>query len=163
VQCSPEHLGECVRILFVDDEDDRLAQLGEGRRQRRRCVFGGEAQGGRTGEHRVVDRGVVAPEVDVGVCDAGQDIAGGAGVGTGGPNRIGELAEPIHGDGIGDFLHAREVLVQDRLAVFDLGRQSTGGDGIPAFGLGQTPGRCDDQASASGTLTCTAIIDGHTR
>ena len=94
--------------------------------------------------------------------DAGQGVAGCVGVGAGGPHHVGELAEPVDGDGIGEFLHAREVLVQDRLAVFDLGGQPTGGDGIPAFGLGQLAGRCDDQPTAGGSLTCTAIPNGHT-
>jgi hypothetical protein len=34
--------------------------------------------------------------------------------------------------------------------------------GIPAFGLGQLAGRCDDQPSAGGPLTLTAILDGDT-
>ena len=56
--------------------------------------------------------------------------------GSGGPNHIGELAEPVVGDGLSDLFHAGEVLVQHRLAVLDLGGQPTGGDGIPAVGLG---------------------------
>src|ERR1700745_3250290 len=60
VQRGPQHLGERVRILLVSDEADRLSQLGEGRRQLRGCVLGGEAQGGRAGEHRVVNGRVVA-------------------------------------------------------------------------------------------------------
>ena len=34
MQCGPEHLGECVRILLASDDADRLVQLCEGRRQR---------------------------------------------------------------------------------------------------------------------------------
>ena len=74
------------------------------------------------------------------MCNPGQGVAGRAGAGAGGPNHVGELAEPVDGDGISDLFHAGEVLVQDRLAVFDLGGQPTGGDGIPAFGLGQRDG-----------------------
>ena len=94
--------------------------------------------------------------------NSGQGVAA-AGVGAGGPNRIGELAEPVDGDGISDLFHAGEVLVQDGLAVFDLGGQPTGGDGIPAFGLGQLAGRRDDQLSAGRPLALTAIFDGHDR
>jgi hypothetical protein len=82
--------------------------------------------------------------------------------GAGGSNHIRELAEPVDGDGLSDVFHAGDVLVQHRLAVFDLGGQPTCGDGIPAFGLGQLAGRCDDQPSAGGPLTLTAILDGHT-
>jgi hypothetical protein len=130
----------------------------------KRCqITGGEVQGGRTGEHRVVNGRVVAGEVQVGVCGPGQGVAGRACAGAGGPNHIGELAEPFDGDGIGDLLHAGEVFVQHRLAVLDLGGQPTGGDGIPAFGLGQLAGRCDDQPSAGGPHTLTTIFDSHTR
>ena len=103
---------------------------------------------------------MVVGEVEIGACNSGQ---GNAGVGTGGPNRIGEFAEPVDSDGISDLLHAGEVLVEDGLAVFDLGGQATGGDGIPAFGLGQPAGRCDDQLSASRPLALPAIFDGHDR
>src|SRR5262249_6953433 len=78
-------------------------------------------------------------------------------------NHLGELAEPVDGDGIGDLFHAGEVLVQDRLAVFDLGGQPTCGDGVPAFGLGQLASRCDDQPSTGGPLAFAPILDGHTR
>ena len=93
---------------------------------------------------------------------SGPGRRGGVGVGAGGPHHIGELAEPVDGDGIGELLHAREVLVQDGLAVFDLGGQPTCGDGIPAFGLGQLASGGDDQPSASGALSLTTILDGHT-
>ena len=97
------------------------------------------------------------------MCNPGQGVAGRRGAGAGGPSHIGELAEPVDGDGISDLFHAGEVLVQNRLAVFDLGGQPTCGDGIPAFGLGQLAGRCDDQLSAGGPLTVTAILNGHTQ
>ena len=51
------------------------------------------------------------------------------------------------GDGISDLFHAGEVFLQQRLAVLDLRGQPTRRHSIPAFGLGQPAGRCDDQGT----------------
>jgi hypothetical protein len=96
------------------------------------------------------------------VGNPGQRPFGRAGARAGGPNDLGELAEPLDGDGIGDLFHALKVLVQHRLAVLDFGRQPTGGHRVPALGFGQRASRCDDQLPAGGALTRPAILNGHT-
>ena len=48
-----------------------------------------------------------------------------------------EFAESLDGDRRGDVFHAREVFVEHRLAVLDLGRQPAGGDGLPTVFLGE--------------------------
>ena len=75
--------------------------------------------------------------------------------------RVGEFAESLDGDRGDDVFHAGEVLVEHRLAVFDLGGQPAGGDGVPALLLGQRASGGGDQLAAGGALARAAIFDGH--
>ena len=75
--------------------------------------------------------------------------------------RVGEFAESLDGDRRDDALHAGEVLVEHRLAVFDLGGQPAGGDGVPALLFGQLARRGGDQLASGGSLALPAILDGH--
>jgi hypothetical protein len=53
------------------------------------------------------------------------------------------------------------VLVEHRLAVLDLVRQPTRGDGIPPVRLGQPARRGDDETTPGSSITGAAILDGH--
>src|SRR5688572_22440195 len=108
MQCRPEHLGERLRILYATEKSDGRTQFGEGDLQLRGSVLGGEVQGRRTGEHRVVDGRVVAGEFQIRVRDGGQAVTGGAVPSV--SNRIRELAETVDGDRISELVHAGEVL-----------------------------------------------------
>ena len=128
--------------------------------QRRRGVSGSESQSRRAGEHRVIQRRVLGGEAAERVGEPAQRSA--ADRRRGGPwQRVGEFAEPLEGEGLDDVLHRCEVLVEHRLAVLDLGRQSAGGDRVPALALGQRAGRRGDQAATGGPLPKPSIRNTH--
>src|SRR5439155_12975273 len=60
-----------------------------------------------------------------------------------------------------DLLHRCEVLVQHRLTVFDLCRQTARGDRIPSFMFGQRSCRRHDEPAPGGALAQPTIFDGH--
>src|SRR6202042_2902156 len=75
--------------------------------------------------------------------------------------RAAEFGESLDCDRRDDVLHAGEVLVEHRLAVFDLGRQPACGDGVPAFLFGQRACRGGDELASGGSFARPAILDGH--
>jgi hypothetical protein len=161
VQRRPHHLGQRVGVAPAGDHVHGRTQFAECRSRLGRRVVGGEGQGGRPDEHRVKQhRAVVrkSDERESNSCD-GVGTVNRATARRG--KRFSEFSEPLNGDSGDDVFHAGEVFVEHGLAVFDLGGQPAGGDGVPAFVLGKPARGGGDQFTAGGALTRAAVFDGH--
>jgi hypothetical protein len=74
---------------------------------------------------------------------------------------LGELGEPLQGDGLDEVLHRGEVLVDHRLAVLDLGGQPARRHRLPALPLGEQSGGGGDEPTAGVALAGPTVRGGH--
>jgi hypothetical protein len=152
VERGPEGFGVRAGFGFRHQRAEREEELVEAVLQRLGAVRAGEGQFGGEGEHRVVQRGLLVGEPEVGLGDPDQRPAQVAGFDPGPVQVVRELGEALEGRGRHDRLLAAEVAVEDRLAVLDRRRQPARGHRVPALGLRELPGRGDDQPLALGAF-----------